>query len=396
MSKIYFGHFLFLIIFLKLQISQNGGAMEKLVAYKGKEPFLFISYAHKNFDEVHGVISKLNQLGLHIWYDEGIDPGNEWPEEIARAIDRSSLFVVFVTKDAMASRNVISECYYALDHNKPFLAVFLEDVPFSPGLALRASSTQAIMKFRMSDQDFYAKMVQTIEFKLPDVLIDDSTSVRLDRENSRKNQKKSVKLRFKKEIVLGVIFVAFFLFVGFTAKSIGNLNQMIDQIKESSTGELASVSTEAPITEVEDMTEATIDETLTYSTEAVIQVITREAFGKTSFNGIQYYNGQEIVNSKDGIYITFYKENLYTLWVDRNEVIDKLKNFTFASVSSFDDAANTNEFEIWAKSDAGVHYYEDSYGYGIGAIEGYPHCVVFLYDNNKVLLDIIEFKNYQE
>lgn len=398
--------------------------MERLAAYKGKEPYLFISYAHKDFDEVHSIINEFARLGLHIWYDEGIDPGNEWPEEIAKAIDYSALFVVFVTKDSMASRNVISECYYALDNNKPFLAVFLENVPFTPGLALRASSTQAIMKYRMNDQDFYKKIIKTIEFKIPNVLVDEQPAMRNPQENSIRTLNKKAKAGFKKEILLGLIVIAFFLFVGFTASAIGSINQKLSQIKDSSIEVDALTSTDDTISEIEEtldiiiaestaeestvaaaesnktkttvaettVPKTTVAETISTTTQAIIQETVEKSIGSVTTE----FNGQTIVSSKNGIYITHYKESQYTLWVDRNEVIDKLKNFSFASVASFNDSTNTNDFQSWSKSEDGVHFYDDRYGYGIGAIDGFPHCVVFLYDNNKVLIEIIEFRNYRE
>ena len=47
-------------------------------AYKGNEPYIFVSYAHKDSDAVFREIRRLNDLGYHVWYDEGIAPGNEW------------------------------------------------------------------------------------------------------------------------------------------------------------------------------------------------------------------------------------------------------------------------------------------------------------------------------
>lgn len=360
--------------------------MERLIAYKGEEPYLFISYAHKNFDEVHEIISELSRLGLHIWYDEGIDPGNEWPEEIAKAIDNAALFVVFVTIDAMASKNVISECYYALDNNKPFLSVFIEDVPFSPGLALRASSTQAIMKFRMSDNDFYKKMIQTIEFKLPNVLVEDVLKLNQNTGGSKNTLKKTRK-SFKKEILIGIVILAFFLFVGFTANAIGNINQMIGQIKDSSAAEPENEITTTLI----ETTSALINET----TVDPVQVVTEETVGLTMIDDVPYFNDQRVITSKKGLYITFYDENMYMLWVNRLEVADDLKNFAFASVAAYDDSPSLRDFQLWSKNDDGVHYYEDRYGYGFGNNEA-PHCVVFLYDSNKVLLGIVEFRNFRD
>lgn len=42
-------------------------------AYKGSEPYIFLSYAHKNADKVLPEIDRLRKLGYHVWYDEECD-----------------------------------------------------------------------------------------------------------------------------------------------------------------------------------------------------------------------------------------------------------------------------------------------------------------------------------
>ena len=48
----------------------DGHLIPPFDAYDGDEPYLFISYAHKDSALVFKEISKLNDAGYHIWYDE--------------------------------------------------------------------------------------------------------------------------------------------------------------------------------------------------------------------------------------------------------------------------------------------------------------------------------------
>ena len=66
-------------------------------AYTGDKPYLFISYAHKDAKIVYPLITAWHTAGYRVWYDEGIDPGNEWPEEIAKALSLCSYFIVFIS-----------------------------------------------------------------------------------------------------------------------------------------------------------------------------------------------------------------------------------------------------------------------------------------------------------
>ncbi len=66
-------------------------------AYIGDDPYIFVSYAHEDGDDVFPEIQLLKDQGFNIWYDEGISPGSEWHQELADRIDDSSLFLYFIT-----------------------------------------------------------------------------------------------------------------------------------------------------------------------------------------------------------------------------------------------------------------------------------------------------------
>jgi len=131
-------------------------------AYAGNEPYIFISYAHKDSARVYPIIADWHNQGYRIWYDEGIDPGNEWPDEIAKALEHSSQFVIFVSKNSVASKNVRNEINYALDSNKKFLSVYLEDADLPPGMKLQMGSIQAVMFYRMDTHSFQLKIEKTL------------------------------------------------------------------------------------------------------------------------------------------------------------------------------------------------------------------------------------------
>ena len=83
-------------------------------AYQGDEPFVFISYAHKDAAVVYEEITRLHEAGVNVWYDEGIEASNEWPEEIANAVLDCTAFLAFVSPRATASVNCRNEINLAL------------------------------------------------------------------------------------------------------------------------------------------------------------------------------------------------------------------------------------------------------------------------------------------
>lgn len=109
-------------------------------SYEGKENFIFVSYAHKDSGKVLPILEELSARGYHIWYDEGIAPGSEWPENIAYHLSHCAIVLAFVTPSFAASPNCRRETTFALSKDKPFVGVFLEETALSPGMELQLSA----------------------------------------------------------------------------------------------------------------------------------------------------------------------------------------------------------------------------------------------------------------
>ncbi|MDO4804479.1 MAG: toll/interleukin-1 receptor domain-containing protein [Lachnospiraceae bacterium] len=124
-------------------------------AYNGPEPFIFVSYAHKDSAEVYGTIEKLSSLGYRIWYDEGIKPGVEWPENIAEHLDKCSLFMMFISPNSMASANCRREINFALSRSKKFLCIILTKTEIPLGMELQLASQQSIFRYKYSSEEAY-------------------------------------------------------------------------------------------------------------------------------------------------------------------------------------------------------------------------------------------------
>ena len=103
-------------------------------AYKGDQPYIFVSYAHDDAELVYPEIIRLKKQGFNIWYDEGINPGASWRDELADRISRCDLFVYFVTPRSIKSNNCKKEVNYAIDHDKPLIAVHLEHAELAGGI----------------------------------------------------------------------------------------------------------------------------------------------------------------------------------------------------------------------------------------------------------------------
>lgn len=127
--------------------------------YEGTQPYIFVSYAHKNDAAVLEIIGTLQSRGFRVWYDEGIEAGSEWPESIASHLERAQLVLAFLSPAYLCSDNCRKEMHYALTKKKPVINVFLEQTELSPGMEMQIGNLFALMKYTYpSEEYFYDKL----------------------------------------------------------------------------------------------------------------------------------------------------------------------------------------------------------------------------------------------
>lgn len=131
-------------------------------AYRGSDAYLFISYSHRDSNQVFGEVSRLRESEYNIWYDEGIEAGKEWRDEIATAISSATVLVFFVTPNSVDSENCRNEVSFAADEQIPILTVYLEPANLSGGLRLMLSTRQAIKCYELGQQDYDDKLAAAL------------------------------------------------------------------------------------------------------------------------------------------------------------------------------------------------------------------------------------------
>ncbi len=75
--------------------------------------YVFISYAHANRDYGMRLIDLLAASGVRVWYDNGIEPGTVWDEELERRIREAGAVVVCLTAQYEQSRYCTREIKFA-------------------------------------------------------------------------------------------------------------------------------------------------------------------------------------------------------------------------------------------------------------------------------------------
>ena len=131
----------------------------KPIVYEGKEPYIFVSYAHRDSTAVFEVLTELQKRGYRLWYDDGIAPGSEWPEDIAQHLDAAAMVIAFVTPNSMKSQNCRREINFSLTREKPFLSIMLEPTEMPLGMEMQLSAQQSIIRHNYDSWDGFIRKV---------------------------------------------------------------------------------------------------------------------------------------------------------------------------------------------------------------------------------------------
>ena len=137
----------------------HGETRMKPDVYEGNEPYIFVSYAHRDSVAVFEVLAELQERGYRLWYDDGIAPGSEWPEDIAQHLDAAAMVMAFVTPNSMESQNCRREINFSLARNKPFLSILLEKTDMPLGMQMQLSAQQSIVRYNYDSWDGFIKKV---------------------------------------------------------------------------------------------------------------------------------------------------------------------------------------------------------------------------------------------
>ena len=132
-----------------------------LAPYSGEETFIFLSYSHQDAKSAEEIIRRMQREGFRIWYDEGLTPGAEWDEKIAKRIKACGYFFALLSENYLASTNCRNELKYACDNRRNCLLIYLDKVTLPDGLQLRLGTLRAV--YRSKDQEATLREIMEAE-----------------------------------------------------------------------------------------------------------------------------------------------------------------------------------------------------------------------------------------
>lgn len=140
------------------------------------DKLVFVSYSHKNNDEVLKFIHRLEDDGFPLWYDENIHH-SIWSASIENALEKASVVLLFVTPDSLSSNNVFNEISFADNANKSIFCIYLSNTEISnyPGWRLMLTKCQAFMNYKDGENVTYERVKKCLS-KILDQKINDNNT----------------------------------------------------------------------------------------------------------------------------------------------------------------------------------------------------------------------------
>ncbi len=127
--------------------------------YEGKEPYIFVSYSHRNKDIVFPIVERLIKDGYRVWYDSGIKPAEEYNEYIAKHINKCWCFISMITPEYFDSYYCKKEMKYSIRKNKQQYPIYLSETVLPDEFDMHIGDIQSVSKYKISNEpSFYDEL----------------------------------------------------------------------------------------------------------------------------------------------------------------------------------------------------------------------------------------------
>ena len=135
--------------------------------YQGTDPYVFVSYSHKDKSLVLEIINDLMLCACNLWYDTGIHSGEDWSNEIAEHLLNAECILFMVTSNSVKSEYVKDELNLAKCKKKKIYPIFLENISLPISLELMLGRAQAISCLDDDINESRFKLREKIKKHLP-------------------------------------------------------------------------------------------------------------------------------------------------------------------------------------------------------------------------------------
>ncbi len=139
---------------------ENGFTRMDLNSYEGGEPYLFISYSHADTDAVYKILKVIDKEKYRFWYDDTMEIGEDFREELRSRIENCSAFLLFISETALNSKYCGMEIITAYKYNKKIYPIYLDDnVKIPSSLTMILENLQHVKGANITNDKYIYKLI---------------------------------------------------------------------------------------------------------------------------------------------------------------------------------------------------------------------------------------------
>ena len=132
-------------------------------SYDGPEPYLFVSYSHRDTKTVNEVLEKIDKEKFRIWYDDTMEIGDDFREELRAKIERCSAILLFLSNATIQSKYCGMEIITAYKYEKRIYPIYLEEnVDIPPALSMILDNLQHVKSEVINSDKYIAKLISSL------------------------------------------------------------------------------------------------------------------------------------------------------------------------------------------------------------------------------------------
>ena len=121
---------------------------------------IFISYSHKDKEYVHKLARALEHRGFDAWYDDEIDYGSRWEQEIEDHLRNCDAVILVASTESNNSEWVENEIHFAKSKRKPIFPLLIEGEDW---LSLGAIQYVDVRGGKMPPDKFYVQLQEAMK-----------------------------------------------------------------------------------------------------------------------------------------------------------------------------------------------------------------------------------------
>ncbi len=146
-------------------MENNLNSIQKITieSYDGPEPYLFVSYSHRDAKIVNEVLQKIDKEKFRIWYDDTMEIGDDFREELRSKIEHSSAILLFISNASIQSKYCGMEIITAFKYEKRIYPIYLEEnVVVPPALSMILDNLQHVKSEVINTDKYISKLIASL------------------------------------------------------------------------------------------------------------------------------------------------------------------------------------------------------------------------------------------